>query len=360
MFTTEQFFSLSPLCYLPSGKLVFCRLGYFYVFNGDKLEKTFQFPICKTEQLFGGIKLLYRLFRFGIRASIAIDENHILLSKGNYLFELDLFSKQLSTGFFIGTGIRPLIFSVVNGIQGFDDCILFGGYLGNREKKPVHIFKRTSVDKWEIVYTFEQGAINHVHNIVADPYRQCLWAFTGDFDEASAIWKITDNFKKVERVWGNDQQYRACVAFPVKDGLLYATDAPFTKNFIYFLNLDTVELKRIASIDGSCIYGCQVNDKYVFSSAVEPDGRDSSLLKLLTSRQRGAGIKDMYAHLYCGNLEKGFKEIYKEKKDMWPYLFQFGVFRFPYGNNKTNILYFQPVGTNRNDLNLLTLDLSEV
>lgn len=91
---------------------------------------------------------------------------------------------------------------------------------------------------------------------------------------------------------------------------------------------------------------------------MEPDGRDSSLFKLFTSRKRGAGITDMYVHLYCGNMEKGFREIYKERKDLWPYAFQFGVFRFPSGRNDANTLYFQPIATNKNDLSLLALDLS--
>lgn len=59
--------------------------------------------------------------------------------------------------------------------------------------------------------------------------------------------------------------------------------------------------------------------------------------------------------MYCGNLQEGFTEIYKEKKDCMPYYtFQFGVFKFPYGVNNTDTLYFQPVAT-RNDLKLMRL-----
>lgn len=56
--------------------------------------------------------------------------------------------------------------------------------------------------------------------------------------------------------------------------------------------------------------------------------------------------------MYLGNLETGFEEVYKEKKDMLPFAFQFGVFRLPYGVNNGNVLYFQPVAT-KNDLKLL-------
>lgn len=111
----------------------------------------------------------------------------------------------------------------------------------------------------------------------------------------------------------------------------------------------------IAPIDGSCIYGCQWKDKYVFSTTVEGDGRNTSRMEFYFGRKRGAGIKDDYVHMYCGNLKDGFKEVYKEKKDCMPYYtFQFGVFKFPYGVNNTDTLYFQPVATRDNDLRLMS------
>ena len=78
----------------------------------------------------------------------------------------------------------------------------------------------------------------------------------------------------------------------------------------------------------------------------------------MISRKRGEGIKDMYSHLYVGSAIAGFKEVYKEKKDIWPYLFQFGVIRFPYGLNSTSKLYFQPVATNKHDLDLMIIDIN--
>ena len=260
---------------------------------------------------------------------LAIDQENVVLSIGNWLYELNLNTGLMSKGYFCGEGIRPLIITEVMGIQGFEDGLYFGGYLGNKAKKPVCIYHRVGVDKWNIVYTFPQGAINHVHNIVADLYRQCLWIFTGDFDEASAIWKVTDNFNKVERVVCNDQKYRGCVVVALPEGLLYATDAPFANDYIYLMNPDTGGLKELFPIDGSCIYGCQWKNKYVFSSTVEGDGRNNTRWQFYFGRKRGAGIKDDYVHMYMGNLQEGFKEIYKEKKDCMPlYTFQFGVFKF--------------------------------
>lgn len=347
--------NLSPLCFLPSGDLVCYQYGKLIILRNEKRVAEYSLFRSKKEALLGRINPLFRLLRLGIRAAEAIDDSRIVLSVGNHLYEYDFASQSLSAGYFVGEGIRPLIFTTVKGIAGFEDGICFGGYRGNKDKEPVHIYKRMATDKWEVVYTFRQGAINHVHNIVADPYRNCLWAFTGDFDEASAVWKITDNFRKVERVLCNDQKYRGCVVYPVREGLLYATDAPFAPNYIFLMKED-LSVETIREIDGSCIYGCRYGDRIALSTTVEPDGRFNSTLNLLISRKRGAGIKDMYSHLYVGSLSEGFKEVYKEKKDLWPYLFQFGAIRFPYGHNASGKLYFQPVATNKHDLDLMTLE----
>ena len=344
----------SPLCFMPGGKLVCYRSGYIILLDGGEEVGRYQLFASRKERLLGHCRLLNRLLRLGIRAAEAIDDSHIVVSIGNMIYELNIENSELTKGYFCGKGIRPLIFTNVEGINGIEKGIYFGGYLSNRKKKPVHIYHRIGIDQWEVVFTFPEGMINHVHNIVTDAYRNCLWIFTGDFDEASAIWKVTDSFKKVERMACNDQKYRGCVVYALPEGLLYATDAPFMDDYIYLLNPATMEIKEIFPIHGSCIYGCQWKDNFVFSSTVEGDGRNTTEWEFYFGRKRGAGIKDVFVHMYMGNLQKGFKEIYKEKKDCMPYYtFQFGVFKFPSGVNNTDILYFQPVATRKHDLKLM-------
>lgn len=348
----------SPLCFMPDGRLVCYQHGDIVVLLDGK--EALRVPVFKgtKEKLLGRLKLATRLLRLGIRAAEAIDNDTIVLSIGNMLYELNLNKEVLSKGYYCGEGVRPLSLTMVKGIDGFDDGIYFGGYLINMDKTPVSIYRRIDTDKWETVFTYPKGTINHVHNIIADHYRNCLWVFTGDFDEASAIWKFSDNYKKIERVFCNDQKYRACVAYSFPEGLLYATDTPFVDDYIYLLNPETGEVKELFPIHGSCIYGCQWKNKYVFSSTVECDGRDISRWKFLFSRKRGVAIKDNYVHLYAGDLKEGFQELYKEKKDCLPYFtFQFGVFKFPSGVNNSDNLYFYPVAT-KNDGSLITISIS--
>lgn len=353
--------NLQPLCIMPNGKLLCYRCGVIYLLDKDIVEKKYLIFRNIRETILGSSRYLFRLLRLGIRTAEPIDNENVIISIGNMLYELNLNEGIISKGYFCGIGIRPLKFTKVLGLNNIQDGIYFGGYLSNSEKKEVKIYRRISIDKWEIVYVFPNGVINHVHTIVSDKYRECLWIFTGDFDESSAIWKVESNFKKVQRVAYNHQKYRGCVAFALPDGLLYATDAPFEDNYIYMMQTNPLVINKITSIHGSCIYGCQWKDKYVFSSTVEGDGRNTSRLEFLFGRKKGIGIKDDYVHIYIGNLVEGFREIYKEKKDFLPYYtFQFGVFKFPSGINNSDTLYFQPVATDKNDLNLMSITEYEV
>lgn len=345
----------TPVCFLADGRMLCYHRRKLLVLRSGNVEKSISLPVSRKELLFGWSQVLSRLFRFGVRVAEPLDDTHVIICIGNTLYEVDVETGRVTEGWFCGYGIRPLILSSIKDIESFEDGVYFGGYLSNREKKPVCIYHRIGVDRWEIIYTFPQGTINHVHNVVADPYRQCIWLFTGDFDEAAAIWKATDGFKTVECVAFNKQQYRGCVAFSLQEGLLYATDSPYAENYVYLMDTVSFSVRPLFPLDGSCIYGCKWRDKFVFSSTVESDGRKSGVWKLLYQGNRGAGIKDDYAHLYVGNLIGGFDELYKEEKDGLSFLFQFGLFKFPYGENNSNTLYFQPMATTANDMWLMAL-----
>ena len=345
---------MSPLCYLPNGNLISYKNGRLFVIKDGKILNSI--PVFKSfkEKYLSNIKIIYRLLRLGVRSAIALSDNIIILSVANILYEFNLEKNTLSNGYDLQERIRPLYFTEVEGIDGFDDAIVFGGYLGNSEKKPVHIYKRVSLDNWEVVYTFPANIINHIHNIIPDIYRKCLWILTGDFGSSAAIWKVTNNFKNIECVLSDSQNYRACIGFTVPEGLLYATDTPFKQNSIYLMKEDYT-VTSLAPIDGSCIFGCKWKDNYVFSSTVEADGKNQTKFELFFGRKRGLGIKSEYFSIYTGNVDDGFKSLYKMKKDLWPFIFKFGKFQFPAGINNSDCLYLQPVASKRNDLDLLRI-----
>lgn len=353
---------IAPLTFINDHILVCNRGGDIYLLDveSETITKTFTIKISPFKRFAGKNKALYRFFRCGVRAVEQLADNVLLLSVGNKLLELNISSGYCTEGFDMPRGIRPLNFTKINSIIGFDDAVVFGGYLSNPNKEVVCIYKRVGIDNWEIIYSFEKGSINHIHNIVPDKYNNCIWIFTGDFGEGAAIWKATSNFNKVIKIFGGMQKYRGCAAFATEDGILYATDTPFESNKIYLLSNSNSEhsIKEITEISGSSIYGCQVGNNFLFSSTVESNGLDESMFEFLFGRKRGDGIIDNNVHLYFGNARKGFEDIYNLKKDFLPFSFQFGVFKFPKNMTQQGGCYFQPVSTKKYDQDLLKIELN--
>lgn len=352
---------MSPICYLNDGRLLCYKFGSLYLLDSGtfkNIEKIVLFTSLK-EKFLARVKLIFRLIRLGIRTTIQIDENIVLLYVNKRIYELNISNNAISEGYIPEPGVRALYFSNIQNINGFEDQIVFGGYLSNFMKNEVHIYKRSEVDKWDIAHTFAKGEINHVHNIIPDKHNDCVWIFTGDFDNSVAIWKATGNFGTVERVVSNHQIYRGCIGFPTEEGLIYATDTPFSGNSIRILKKSDKGWisEKICDTEGSSIYGCKFKNDYLFSTTVEPDGRDSSLKKLMFDRKRGSGIKDNYTHLYMGNMNDGFKDIFKLEKDFWPFIFQFGTIKFPAGENTSDYLIFEPVATKKSDLKLVKMKI---
>jgi hypothetical protein len=352
----------SPVLFLENNYLLCYRQGsvYYYDINISKSVKKVSLFSNFKEKIMYRVPLLRRLLRFGIRTSIQINNETVLLFVNKKIYEFNIITNKLSNGFEPQEGVRPLYFSKIGDeINGFDSQVVFGGYLGNTLKKEVHIYRRVDIDRWDVIYTFVKGEINHIHNIIPDEYSSCVWIFTGDFGTSAAIWKATDNFKSVERVVSNNQIYRGCIGFPTKEGLIYATDTPYFDNSIRILKRkgDNWISEKICDIEGSSIYGCRYKDKFVFSTTVEPDGRDSSLRKLLFDKKRGSGIKDNFSHIYIGNYEENFKDIYKLEKDIWPFIFQFGTIKFPSGENNSDYLVFEPIATRKLDQKLVKLKI---
>ncbi len=346
----------TPLCFLPNGQLVCYSHGRIFVYDNGSIKRKINLKLNFLHVLLSYSRLLSRALRLGIRASCPIDNENVLLSIGCSIYELNLINGSLSQGFHTDDKSRPLQFSNLQGIQGFDDGVYFGSYLVNPNKKPVGIYRREGVDNWNKVFEFCQNEINHVHAIVPDGYHSCVWIFTGDLDHSAAIWRASDSFKRVERIVSGNQLYRGCVAFPTETGLIYATDSPYSDNYICILREKECTPQVIAPISGSCIYGCMWKSNMVFSTSVEGDGRNQSIFTKLFGTRRGAGIKDEYMHMYLVSKDLSVKEIYKERKDKYSfYLFQFGAFIFPYGDNHGDSIVFQQIASKKNDMRMMVV-----
>lgn len=350
-----------PICFLSKSSLLIFKRDIFNILDlsNGKITKLIKFNTSLIETILTQIPLLSRILRKGIRCGIKVSENLALFVIGQKIYELDIESKVISDGYLTSDKSRPLIFSKIEGIKGFDNGIYFGGYKGNPNKNPISIYKRIKKDDWVEVYQFSHSSIEHIHNLIADPYKNVVYILTGDFDHSAGIWIAENGFKSVVPLLVGDQKYRGCIGFSTPQGLVYATDSPFAENSIRLLsNTGNVwESIHLMDINGPSIYGCQWGNDFAFSTSVEGDGRNQSIWYKLFGKQKGISIKENYSYIYKGNLEDGFNEIYKAKKDCLPfYLFQFGVLIFPAGLNENSFLPIYHMATQKNGMNTILLE----
>ena len=257
------------LIVLTNDRLIVSKNNKLFVY--DLLTNNYSFivslPCSPLISFFSKFKILSRLFRLGVRLAVPLSEDKILVVFNKLFFEVSIFDKSYEVVFNLPRGNRPLSIAKVDCIDGFDNTLYFGEYFSNLQRDKVNVYKRLPDGCWVIVYTFPEDTIEHIHAIIPDNYRECLWILTGDFDKASGIWMVKDNFNEVKPILVNNQKFRACVAFPEQEGLVYATDSQFEKNSIRLLRKNNGEWVSdfICEINGPAIYGCKVkNDLFFF------------------------------------------------------------------------------------------------
>src|SRR5690606_25797056 len=119
-------------------------------------------------------KPLRRLLRTDIRYGFKLSEDEILLAYKNKFYKLQLSTKKILSEIAIPRGSRPLNMIQLNNFKEFDDGVYFGEYFTNPDKKPVHIYKYID-GHIKSITTFEQNTINHIHNLIPDRFRDCVW-----------------------------------------------------------------------------------------------------------------------------------------------------------------------------------------
>ena len=253
---------------------------------------------------------------------------------------------KLDNGFFIAVAKKGLFrkhekeedfikcFSIPRGSKPLNLCILpnghifWGEYFQNMEKQAVNIYgSEDNGQTWQIVYTFPEGNINHIHGLFFDKYTNRIWVVTGDRENECIIGYTEDEFKNFVEVFRGGQEYRTCQLFFYNDFIVFGTDTQYQQNVIKKFDRKTLEITELQKVQGSVIKGGQVGDVAFISTTVEPSDVNT----------------DKWAHLWVTKDGLHWEEKYKAKKDWLPAtLFQFGTFEFPqyYGIEKLERLYF--------------------
>lgn len=233
-----------------------------------------------------------------------------------------------------GSGTFEKVFSMPRGSKPLNICIApfgnlyFGEYFQNMDRQSVNIYgSEDNGQTWNIVYTFPEGNINHIHGLFFDKYTNRIWMATGDRENECIIGYTENEFKTFVEVFRGGQEYRTCQLFFYKDFIVFGTDTQYQQNVMKKLDRKTLEITELQQVQGSVIKGGQVGDVAFISTTVEPSDVNT----------------DKWAHLWVTKDGLHWEEKYKAKKDWLPAtLFQFGTFEFPqyYGIEKLERLYF--------------------
>ncbi|OHT44638.1 hypothetical protein [Flavobacterium tructae] len=344
------------LSVLNQEEILISKRNSIFIYNilTEDIKFILSLPCSYTLNFLSKSGLITRVLRLGVRYALTISENKLLVVFDKKFFEVNILEGTYKITFNITRGNRPLNIANVENINNFDDSLYFGEYFANFERVPVNIYQRLKDSSWKIVYTFPEGTIEHIHAIVPDKFRDCLWILTGDFNKASGIWMAKNNFEEVTPILLGQQIFRSCVAFPEEKGIIYATDSQFENNSIRILHEKNNEWVSdfICEINGPAIYGCKVKNDLFFSTSVEGDSIAKGKFLKYLDREAGPGIKENFSHIVGGNFEKGFNILTKNKKDFFPFiLFQFGAITFPTGINETDFLFSYNISLKKNNLN---------
>lgn len=293
----------------------------------------------------GRIRLLERILRGGIQALTLIGDDALLAVCKSSIWRVSLKDGTFVLDFEIPDNRKLLNFSSINDVDGFENCICFGEYFNNPDMAGVRIWTRSLAfdSAWKVAHTFENGQINHIHNIIPDKQLGAAWILTGDFDQAASIWLAGSQFGTVENVKRGDQLYRAVWMRHMKNSeYCYATDSQLSINKLNRLIYadGSTQVEQLMEIEGSSIYFGTAKDHTVFSTAVEPGESSRGALMKIIETTPGPGIKSKYACIYTLDAAYNIREIFRGEKDKWPMrLAQFGTFMFPCGVMPHGYLY---------------------
>lgn len=331
-----------------AGKILFAK-------KGDKKPQFLaNVPLSGIRKLLVKFRLTERILRLEPRMAHAVGNKEFIVSCGGKVFLADLDNKKFTEEFQYRKGMNnPLKFVDAVRPDG-TKTVLYGEYFANSNREEVCVYERRS-NGWAKVYAFPEKTVKHIHAIVPD--KDCIYILTGDDDKASGIWRTDDYFKNVVPVAVGSQQYRSCVAFPCDGGLLYATDTPREKNYIYLIKPQNGDWKTeiVGEMPGPCIYGCVRNGGYYFATSVEPDDMMNKW-RYKVSYKLGPGVKDRYTHVIKYSPENGVREVAALKKDILPMtIFQFGNCQFPDAEIDAPVIV-TPVAVKRYDGKTVIID----
>lgn len=336
---------------LDDNKGLLFRQMSFYLVDLITGNVTFvcRVPIDKMSALISKFRLVSRLRRLEPKCVGRLSESEFVVSLLRTCWLVDV-AKQKCTKLCN----NPTGFSEVINFCSVEDGVLWGDYGRNAEYREVNIYYLGKDQRISVVHSFPSGMVRHIHNIVERDNGYVL--FVGDNEAKAGIYLVNKEWTEVQPWKTGQQKYRAVVGFPYNGGVLYATDSVETENHIRYVSEEGEET-ILASLNGSCIYGCETKKYYLFSTTVEPHEGGGKLS--LVFEKLGGGIKNRDVTIVAvSKKDLSVRQVASFRKDVWPMkLFQYGRCIFAGGQKEMNTAWCSPVACNKYDGRTIKIEL---
>ncbi len=249
---------------------------------------------------------------------------------------------QLRYSLPIERGSRP----TKSGAAAVGGSLYYGDYWGNPERVPANIYRvDLATGRREVFYRFDW--VRHIHFVQPDRYggpgdgdgadigkdavpgeadnagsAGALLIGTGDYDEESGIYRLDLASKKLETIGLGSQTYRAVSLLQYEDALIWGTDDPDGRNFIYRYDKGSGELTRLHELDGPAYYSARdARGRLYIATTIE----DRSRHRALVYRSADGGrswheyrefVKDSWPTKYFGHGIVEFVDGQEEREEL--------------------------------------------
>ena len=322
--------------------LLFDRMSFFLVDLTTGVKSFIcKLPVGKKTVLLSHSRIISRLKRLEPKCAGRLSETEFVISLLRSCWLVDVEKRTCKKLCDNSDG-----FSEAINFCSTKDGVYWGDYGRNNQQMRVTAYCLGKEKQILRVHTFEAGTVRHIHNIVEDGDGFLL--FVGDNEAKAGIYRVNHDWSEVVPFKTGEQKYRAVVGWPYQGGVLYATDSVETENHIRYITADGEE-KELTELNGSCIYGGETRDYYLFSTTVEPHEGGGKLS--LFFEKLGGGIKSRDVTIVAVNkMDLSVRQVAKYRKDRWPMkLFQYGRCIFAGGQQNTNTVWCSPVACKKYD-----------
>lgn len=303
-------------------------MSFFAIdYNGKRVTPKYCVGNYK-QKLMSCSRLSRQLLREGIHHLIPLKNGDIFLTtkRKSYTVDREGCVKHIFSGY---KGNKP-------GHQGVcmspNGDIFFGEYTLNLKRENNSVLYRSTDNgmSFQPIFVLPKNLVRHIHFIKYDPYEKCLWLGTGDKDQENFLMRSSDNGETWDTIGGGSQDWRAIGVCFTEDALIWGTDAGSVpeQNHIIRMDRKTKKLEILANAEGPC-HGCAgfMDGRVYVSTGVE--GGENEL-------DRSARLKQI--------TKSQVITLFEQKKDIFPFIIQYGVMRFPLGTENTDKIIFTMMG----------------